>query len=64
MKFTQEKIRISAKGAENILEPGNIKATIDASKLTVGEKVALEVELSSDKEIQIVGSYTASAILE
>ena len=62
--ITPEKIIISAKGAENLLIPGNIKATVDVSKLTSGESRDLEVSLSTDKEIQIAGTYTVSAQLE
>lgn len=64
VKITPEKIRVSLKGAENLLVSGDIKATIDASKLSLGEKTNLEVKLTTDKEIQIIGSYTATAVLE
>lgn len=64
VKITPEKVRVSAKGAENLLTAGNIKATVDASKLTEGEETNLAVELYCDKEIQIVGTYMVSVILE
>ena len=64
VKISPEKIKVSLKGTENLLVAGNLKATIDASKLEENEKTALEVDISTDKEIQIIGTYTASAILE
>lgn len=64
VKITPEKIRVSVKGAENMLVAGNIKATVDASGLAEGEEKNLEVELSGDGDIKIVGSYTVTAILE
>ena len=64
VKLTPDKIRVSAKGAESLLVPGNIKATVDVSKLSLGTEKNLEVKLSTDKEIQLAGTYTVSAILE
>lgn len=64
VKLTPDKITISAKGAESLLIPGNIKASIDASKLGSGSAKDLEVDLYTDKEIQLAGTYTVSAQLE
>lgn len=64
VKLTPDKIKISVKGAENLLSASNIKATVDASQLTSGEEQNVEVTLTTDKDIQIVGTYTTAAILE
>lgn len=63
VKINPDKIRISVKGAESLLVPASVKATVDASRLTPGEEENVEVKLDG-KDIQIVGTYTTSVILE
>lgn len=64
VKLTPDRIKVSVKGAENLLSASNLRATVDASQLTPGEAQNMEITLTADKDIQIVGTYTTEAIME
>lgn len=64
VKISPDKITVSVKGAENALSAQNITAAVDVSGMDSGDTAVLEVELSTDKEIEILGAYTASVSME
>ncbi len=64
VKIVPEKIKVTAKGAEEAITSDKLKARINAENLTEYTETDVEVEFETQENIQTVGSYSVTAILE
>lgn len=59
-----EKIKITAKGAENVLMTDKIKATVNAAKIPDDGEGAVSVLITTEEDIKIIGAYSVIAKIE
>ncbi len=63
IKIAPERITVSLKGTEDSLSKAELKAKVDASSMDGGAK-DLEVIIEAQENIEVIGSYKVSAIVE
>lgn len=59
-----EKIKVSVKCAKNDAVADNLSATFDASELKEGEKKTVTLNITAKDNIEVLGVYTISAMLQ